>query len=46
MTVTVNAVSTEVVIDNGGPGTSYTGTWEVSGATGFCLCVPHASNWP
>jgi hypothetical protein len=24
----------EVVIDNGGPGTSYTGTWGVSGATG------------
>jgi hypothetical protein len=35
VTVTVNAVSTEVVIDNGGPGTSYTGTWEVSGATGY-----------
>jgi hypothetical protein len=35
VTVTVNAVSTEVVIDNGGPGTSYTGTWTVSGATGY-----------
>ncbi len=34
VTVTVGAVSSEVVIDNGGPGTSYTGWWEVSGATG------------
>lgn len=35
VTVTVNAVSMEVVIDNGGPGASYTGTWDVSGATGY-----------
>ena len=35
VTVTVNAASTEVVIDNGGPGTSYTGNWTVSGATGY-----------
>ena len=34
VTVTVNAVSAEVVIDNGGPGTSFTGGWDVSGATG------------
>jgi hypothetical protein len=34
VTVTINAVSAEVVIDNGGPGTSYTGTWDVSSATG------------
>ncbi len=34
VTVTVNTVSAEVVIDNGGPGTSYTGLWDVSGATG------------
>ena len=34
VTVTVNAVSAETVIDNGGPGTSSTGTWAVSGATG------------
>jgi hypothetical protein len=34
VTVAVNAVSTEAVIDNGGPGTSHTGTWEVSGAGG------------
>ena len=35
VSVTVNAVSTEVVIDNGGPGTSFTGTWQVSGGTGY-----------
>ena len=34
VTVTVNAVSAEVIIDNGGPGTSFTGGWDVSGATG------------
>ncbi len=34
VTVTVNAVSTEYVIDNGKAGTSYTGTWAVSGASG------------
>ena len=34
VTVTVNAVSAEVVIDNGGPGTSSTGGWDVSGASG------------
>jgi hypothetical protein len=28
VTVTVKSVSPEVVIDNGGPGTSYTGTEE------------------
>jgi lysophospholipase L1-like esterase len=33
VTITINAVSAEVVIDNGGPGTSYTGTWAVSAAT-------------
>ena len=34
VTVTVNAVSAEVVIDSGGPGTSSTGWWDVSGASG------------
>ena len=34
VTVTINAVSAETVVDNGGPGTSFTGTWAVSGATG------------
>jgi lysophospholipase L1-like esterase len=34
VTVTINAASAEVVIDNGGPGTSFTGTWDTSGATG------------
>ncbi|MBE0568369.1 MAG: tandem-95 repeat protein [Deltaproteobacteria bacterium] len=34
VTVTINTASTEIVIDNGGPGTSFTGAWEVSGATG------------
>jgi len=34
VTVTVNTVSVEVVIDNGDPGTSYTGGWDVSGASG------------
>jgi lysophospholipase L1-like esterase len=34
VTVTVNAVSAETVIDNGGPGTSSTGTWAASGASG------------
>ena len=34
VTVTINAVSAETVIDNGGPGTSFTGTWAASGATG------------
>jgi len=34
VTVTVTAASSEIVIDNGGPGTSSTGTWELSGATG------------
>jgi len=33
VTVTVNAVLAEVVIDSGGTGTSYTGGWEVSGAS-------------
>jgi lysophospholipase L1-like esterase len=33
VTVTVNAVSAEVVIDNGGPGTSFTGVWQISGAS-------------
>jgi hypothetical protein len=32
VTVTVNAVSMEVVIDNGDPGTSFTGVWSISGA--------------
>ena len=35
VSVTVNAVSTEVVIDNGKPGTSYTGSWAASGASGY-----------
>ena len=35
VTVTINALSAEIVIDNGGPGTSYTGTWAPSGATGY-----------
>ena len=34
VTVTVTAVSAETVIDNGGPGTSSTGTWAASGAAG------------
>ena len=34
VSVTVTAVSAETVIDNGGPGTSSTGTWAASGATG------------
>jgi hypothetical protein len=34
VTVTVNVPSSEFVIDNGDPGTSYTGTWGISGATG------------
>ena len=34
VTVTVNAVSAEVVIDNGRTGTSFTGGWDVSGASG------------
>ncbi|TFH28647.1 MAG: hypothetical protein E4G97_08595, partial [Deltaproteobacteria bacterium] len=35
VTITVNAVSAEVVIDNGKPGTAYTGTWAASGASGY-----------
>jgi anthranilate/para-aminobenzoate synthase component II len=35
VTVTVNAASTEVVIDNGKPGTSFTGSWAPSGASGY-----------
>jgi PKD repeat protein len=31
----VGTPSAEVIIDNGGTGTSYTGTWAVSGATGY-----------
>jgi lysophospholipase L1-like esterase len=34
VTVTVSAVSSEVVIDNGKPGTLFTGVWDVSGASG------------
>jgi peptidoglycan/xylan/chitin deacetylase (PgdA/CDA1 family)/lysophospholipase L1-like esterase len=34
VTVTVNTVSAEVVVDNGGPGTSFTGGWDISGASG------------
>jgi len=34
VTVTVNAASTAVVVDTGNSGTSSTGSWAVSGATG------------
>ena len=33
VTVTVQEIGTEVVLDNGGPGTSYTGTWSNSTAS-------------
>jgi hypothetical protein len=35
VTVTVNAASTAVVIDTGNSGTSYTGSWAASGASGY-----------